>query len=403
MNASAQRMKHVTSLWRDESAAFFAKHGFAGAESEAWKYSSVRTLPAALWQNPAPKPAKQMIELGAVDHYRAVLLDGVFMPSLSALPQQMQWRAVDAPLWEVPELQADEGHRAFAQANTTHGFVLDVPAGVILDKPIELTHMRTPEAGNSFSASALWVQLGKDAQAVLIERFVGEDDTAMHSTHHMNYVQQNERSSLSHYVLNDAMRSDALTHSSLVQLDSHSTYDGFAVHVGGHYTRHEVRMVMCGDHATASQSAIAVGQGNQTHDLYFLTRHDAPFCTSHQHVRHMMDDASKGVYYGRVEVPKHGIKTEAHQLHKSILLSPKAQVMSRPELDILTDDVVCSHGSTTGALDAMAIYYLTTRGIDAHSAQQMLQHAFIAQMLDAVKHDDARAMMQNLLPMMESL
>ncbi|TAE34975.1 MAG: hypothetical protein EAY65_00920 [Alphaproteobacteria bacterium] len=403
MNASAQRMKHIASSWREESAAFFAQHGFAGAESEAWKYSSVRTLPATLWQNPASMPAKQMIELEAVDHYRAVLLDGVFMPSLSALPQQMQWRAIDAPLWDVPELRADEGHRAFAQAHTTHGLVLDVPAGVILDKPIELTHMRSVEAGNQFHASSMWAHLGAGSQAVLIERFVGGADSAMHSAHHMNYVQQTERSSFSHYVLNDATRSDALIHSSLVQLGSRSTYDGYAVHVGGHYTRHEVRVVMQGDHATASQSAIAVGQEKQNHDLYYLTRHDAPFCTSHQHVRHMMDDASKGVYYGRVEVPKHGVKAEAHQLHKSMLLSPKAQVMSRPELDILTDDVVCSHGSTTGALDAMAVYYLTARGIDEHSAQQMLQHAFIAQMLDAVKHDDARAMMHNLLPMMESL
>ena len=125
-----------------------------------------------------------------------------------------------------------------------------------------------------------------------------------------------------------------------------------------------------------------------------VVRHDAPHGTSRQTVKNVLAGRSRGVFQGRIEVARHAQKTDGYQMNQALLLSPDAEIDTKPELEIFADDVKCSHGATVGELDAEQLFYLRSRGIPDAEARSILVRAFLAEALDAVSHDAARAVLE---------
>ena len=123
-------------------------------------------------------------------------------------------------------------------------------------------------------------------------------------------------------------------------------------------------------------------------------RHTAPHGTSRQTVKNVLAGRSRGVFQGRIEVARDAQKTDGYQMNQALLLSPDAEIDTKPELEIFADDVKCSHGATVGELDAEQLFYLRSRGIPDAEARSMLVRAFLAEALDAVTHDAVRAVLE---------
>ena len=123
-------------------------------------------------------------------------------------------------------------------------------------------------------------------------------------------------------------------------------------------------------------------------DFTTVVRHDAPHGTSRQTVKNVLAGRSRGVFQGRIEVARAAQKTDGYQMNQALLLSPDAEIDTKPELEIFADDVKCSHGATVGELDAEQLFYLRSRGIPEAEARAILVRAFLAEALDAVTHDD---------------
>jgi Fe-S cluster assembly protein SufD len=125
--------------------------------------------------------------------------------------------------------------------------------------------------------------------------------------------------------------------------------------------------------------------GTQHADFTTVVKHDAPSCTSRQTVKNVLAGRSQGVFQGRIEVARVAQKTDGYQMNQALLLSPDAEVDTKPELEIFADDVKCTHGATVGRLDQMALFYLVSRGIGADVARRLLTYAFAADVLETIE------------------
>ena len=138
-------------------------------------------------------------------------------------------------------------------------------------------------------------------------------------------------------------------------------------------------------------TSINLLSGMQHGDTTILIEHTAPHCRSNQFYRTILDDSARGVFQGKVHVHKIAQKTDGYQLSNAILLSEKAEMDTKPELEIYADDVRCSHGATTGQLDEEPVFYLRSRGLSEKEARELLIQAFVDEVVDKIVDEDIQA------------
>jgi Fe-S cluster assembly protein SufD len=172
------------------------------------------------------------------------------------------------------------------------------------------------------------------------------------------------------------------------------TYDSFTLNLGGRISRTEMHARLDGPGAVAHLNAAQLLRGSQHADFTTVVRHAAPKGTSRQTVRNVLDGRSRGVFQGRIEVARGAQGTDGYQMNRALLLSPDAEVDTKPELEIFADDVKCSHGATVGELDAEQLFYLRSRGIPDSEARSILVRAFLAEALDPVTNETARDLLE---------
>jgi len=234
------------------------------------------------------------------------------------------------------------------------------------------------------------IRLAAGARLTLVEVAVGEG-AYLHNP--VTELAVGEGATLVHIRLQD--ESTAAFHLATFYADiaARGTYDSFALTLGGRLTRAEVHARLLGHGAATHLNAAQLLGGAQHADFTTVVRHDAPSCASRQTVKNVLTGHSRGVFQGRIQVARVAQKTDGYQMNQALLLSPDAEIDSKPELEIFADDVKCSHGATVGELDPAQIFYLRSRGIPETEARAILVHAFLVEAFDAVAHDGARAML----------
>jgi Fe-S cluster assembly protein SufD len=165
--------------------------------------------------------------------------------------------------------------------------------------------------------------------------------------------------------------------------------------VGARLSRTEVHANLVGAGAIAHLNAAQLLTGTQHADFTSVVGHLAPHGTSRQTVKNVLAGRSRGVFQGKIEVARQAQKTDGYQMNQALLLSPDAEVDSKPELEIFADDVKCSHGATVGELDAEQMFYLRSRGVPDAEARAMLVRAFLVEALDAVTDETIRSRLES--------
>jgi Fe-S cluster assembly protein SufD len=173
------------------------------------------------------------------------------------------------------------------------------------------------------------------------------------------------------------------------------TYDSFTLNIGGRITRTEIHALLDGPGAIAHLNGAQLLTGTQHADFTSVVRHVAPKGTSRQTIKNVLAGRSRGVFQGRIEVARGAQGTDGYQMNRALLLSPDAEIDTKPELEIFADDVKCSHGATVGELDAEQLFYLRSRGIPDREARSILVRAFLAEALDPVSNDTARGLLED--------
>src|SRR5690554_1898969 len=170
-------------------------------------------------------------------------------------------------------------------------------------------------------------------------------------------------------------------------LGRESSFKSFTMTVNGVMTRNECVVEMLGDDAVAHVAGVSMGDGDFHDDDTLFVTHDALRCESRQVFKKVLRNGATGVFQGKILVKPDAQKTDGYQLSQSLLLDGDSQFLVKPELEIYADDVICSHGSTSGAIDEDALYYLRARGVPEAQATNLLTLAFVAEAVDEVEDE----------------
>ena len=178
----------------------------------------------------------------------------------------------------------------------------------------------------------------------------------------------------------------AVTHI-FARLGTESVFKTFTLTVNGQLTRNECVVELTGDDAVAHVAGACVGDGDFHHDDTVFITHDAVNCESRQVFKKVLRNGATGVFQGKILVREGAQKTDGYQISQSLLLDEDSQFLAKPELEIYADDVACSHGSTSGAIDEDALFYLRSRGVPEGPATDLLTLAFLAEAVDEIEDE----------------
>jgi Fe-S cluster assembly protein SufD len=183
------------------------------------------------------------------------------------------------------------------------------------------------------------------------------------------------------------------------RLGTESVFKSFTLTANGRMTRNECVIELTGDDAVAHVAGACLGDGDFHHDDTIFVTHDAVNCESRQVFKKVLRNGATGVFQGKILVKEGAQKTDGYQISQSLLLDDDSQFLAKPELEIYADDVACSHGSTSGAIDETALFYLKSRGIPEGRATDLLTLAFLA---EAVQEIEDEALAQEVLGRIEA-
>lgn len=377
----------------------FEAMGFPSTRDEEWRFTSVAPIERVSFRSaPASQPAApdgSLLEKGTFgleEGWRLVFVNGRWSPALSSgrpLPPGVTLSPLAAALGVDPAIpehlarHAPIDDRAFTALNTAlfeDGAFIRLADRVVLDQPILLVFLTTPEEEPRVCHPRILVLGGEGSQATIIESYAGPDD-AVYFTNTVTEIVAGPGAVLRHYKLqregNHAFHvasiQAALAHQS--GLTSHS------VSLGGGLVRNDIDIVLGGEGAECSLDGLYVVSGRQHVDNHTTIDHARPHGTSREIYKGILDGDSRGVFDGKIVVRQDAQKTDARQTNNNLVLSDGALINTKPQLEIRADDVKCAHAATIGRLDEASLFYLRTRGLTHEAARGLLVRAFAGEVV----------------------
>ena len=380
----------------------FENKGFPTKKEESWKYTSL----SAILKNdfsvfPKTDGAIQYSEvkkyfLHEIDTYKVVFVDGVFSSHLSSTTHDgidvcLMSSALNKPKYKMvidtyfnKIASKDESLTSLNTAFANEGAYINIPKSKVADKPIEIMSFSTG------SETALLVQprnlvlVGENSHVQIIERHQSLNNNPV-LTNSVTEIFAQKRAIVDYYkIQNDNLEANLIDNTYVSQKqESHVSVHTFSF--GGNLTRNNLNFYHFGERLTSTLNGITIIGDKQHVDHYTLVNHATPNCESFQDYKGIFSDRSTGVFNGKVYVEKEAQKTNAFQKSNNILLSDKASINAKPQLEIFADDVKCSHGCTVGQLDETALFYMQQRGIPKKEAKALLMYAFSNAVIENIK------------------
>ncbi len=383
----------------------FTEMGFPTTKQEAWRYTNLGQL-ARIPFRPAARSAAlgaeevERLSLGDGEAPRVVFVNGHYAGGLSrfeSLPAGVKLASLAAALISDGDLveqhlarYADHESHALAALNTAFiedGVFLYVPDGVVLDHPVHLVFVSTRAEGPAeptVSHPRVLVVTGEASQATIVESYIGSMQD-VYFTNAVTEITAGDGSVIDHYKVQRESREAFHVATMQASLGRNSTFSSHSVSLGGLLVRNDINAVLGDEGADCTLNGLYVLEGRQHVDNHLLVDHARPHGTSRQLYKGVLDGASHGVFDGLVVVRKDAQKTDSRQEIRNLILSEEALVDTKPTLQILANDVKCSHGATTGQLDEQSMFYLRSRAIGLESAREILVRAFMADIIGRIK------------------
>jgi len=390
----------------------FAAAGFPSPRTdEDWHFTSVAPIAAVEWTTaPAARDAASGVDLapytfGGVDGARIVFINGRHAPGLGRLGTLPAGVRV-VPLASALDDAVVREHlthlavpsAAFTALNTasfTDGVLIIVAADVVVPQPIHVLYVTDAAATGSAVHPRTLLLVGRHAQVAVIETYAGTA-SGVYFTNAVTEVEVEAGARVAHYRIQRESGPAFHIGTTFVHQSKDSEYHAFSFATGATLSRVTTEDVLAESGSVATLDGLYMGDGVQHLDQQTRIEHVAPNCASREVYKGILDDAAHGVFNGKVYVHPEAQQTDGKQTNNNLLLSDRAQIDTKPQLEIFADDVKCTHGATVGRLDELALFYLTSRGIDAALAKTLLTYAFAADVLQRIPHDGIRAGLETL-------
>jgi len=387
---------------RAEALQTFAARGLPDQRNELWKYTSLRALAQKTYAAGDAKAAgravgESLLPRPALQGARAVFVNGVFRADLSqidALPDGVTVQSLGVALREAPEPlrflldkradDDDDGLTLLNRALAADGLILNVTPGVEVREPLHIVHIGlAAEAAAAFHLRSL-VELGEGARLRIVEHHVGEAQTG-HLSNIVRDINVHENAHLDWTIIQQAGADTTLLRRSRVRLHDDAALDLHALELGGKLVRHEIRAELAGARSRFDGRGAFVLHGRQHADMEVLVTHRGRDSVSNAIWRGVADDRARGVVHGRILVQPGADGADGSFYNKNLLLSPDAEIDTRPALEIYADEVKANHGATVGQLDEAVLFYLRSRGVPLETARRILVRAFCLVALDGIE------------------
>jgi Fe-S cluster assembly protein SufD len=413
--AATPSPKWLRSL-RQAGMAGFAGLGFPKLSDEDWRFTNVAPIANLPFQlareiavNGAETKALDAAAFTRLPGRRLVFVNGFFSAKLSSVQPVaggVRIGSLSAALAEDPTLlekhlgkyahTADNSFAALNQAFFTDGAFIFVPAGVAVAEPVQLIHLSSAKQDGEMNLPRNLIIAEAHSRLTVVESYFNTGNAA-YFTNAVTEILAGDHAAVEHIKLQDEA-ADAF-HIATIAGEfgraSNATVHSFAL--GARLSRTNIRAKLAGEGLECILNGLYLTKDEQLADHHMIVEHAQPHCASHEYFNGILDNKSKGVFHGRIYVHPLAQKTDAKQTNKNLLLSDGATADTKPQLEIYADDVKCTHGATIGQLNAESIFYLRSRGIDTDMARQMLIHAFAGEIIERIKCEPARAVIDRLV------
>ena len=366
--------------------------GLPQRRDEYWKFTRPDSLVA-----PHPERARTLREdapplFDGIDRLRIVFVDGVFDPEASddlsgeglevtrlAEGGDIHWaREVYGTLEASGQSPVPRPLAALNTACATDGILIRATGKV--SRPVALHYRRADEMSDPILHHVVRIEPGADLTmletgpaAARFNKLMEVDVADGGGFHHIRAQgRDHERRAATHI---------------FARLGERSTFKSFTLTMNGAMTRNECVVELAGDEGVAHVAGAAVGDGDFHHDDTVFVTHDAVDCESRQVFKKVLRNGATGVFQGKILVKPGAQRTDGYQISQSLLLDGDSQFLAKPELEIYADDVQCSHGSTSGAIDGEALFYLRSRGVEKGEAEDLLTLAFLAEAMEEIEDE----------------
>lgn len=384
---------------RSDALARLTAMGLPVRRDEYWRY----TDPTSLTAPEAPRAAlfdagDEAPVFGAIDRVKLVFVDGVFDPARSDDPalagveiellsnaagKDIHWaQSLYGVLETRGQTPVQRPLAALATAFATEGVLIRATGRAA--KPVSLIYVHESETSDAILHHCIKVESG--AELTVLEngpaaaRFCKVMEVEVADTGRFHHIRVQGR---------DHERR-AATHV-FARLGAGAVFKTFTITANGRLTRNDAVIELAGDDSVAHVAGAAVGDGNFHHDDTVFITHAGQRCESRQVFKKVLKNGAVGVFQGKILVKQSAQKTDGYQISQSLLLDGESQFLAKPELEIYADDVKCSHGSTSGAIDETALFYLQSRGVPKSVAQSLLVLAFLAEALGEIENEEIAA------------
>jgi len=386
---------------RSEAIKIFETQGFPSKKDEAWKYTSLKSILKHDY-SVFPK-SENKIEyndvkkyfIHEIDSYKIVFIDGKYSSHLSQTTHDgidvcLMSAALNKPKYQLiiknyfnkiaPKDSLTSLNTAFSQ----EGAYIQIPKNKVVDKPIQIIHFSTGNESALMQQPRNLIVVNENSHVQIIERHQSLTENPV-LTNSVTEIFANKRAIVDYYkVQNDNEHASLIDNTFINQKqESHCSVHTFSF--GGKLTRNNLNFYQNGERIDSTLKGVTIIGNKQHVDHNTLVHHIEPNCESHQDYKGIFNDGSTGVFNGKVLVNKEAQKTNAFQANNNILVSDKASINTKPQLEIFADDVKCSHGCTIGQLDESALFYMRSRGIPEKEAKALLMYAFSNNVLSSVK------------------
>ena len=417
-DAFVGRIATGTAPWvgavRRDAIARFAELGFPTTRNEDWHFTSV--APIAESDFHVTEAPGGEVKTGDLEPFQfgekawptLVFVNGRFSAELSTfstLPAGVRVMELGRAWVEAPDLLekyltqvADHANAAFTALNTAFmhdGAVVHIAANTQLAAPLHLLFVSDAYAAKTITHPRTLIVAEHHAQATIVESYVSLGD-ARYFTNAVCEVIVGAGAQLRHYRVQRESERAFHVGTTQVRQARGSLYKSFSFATGARLARVNVYTKLEGEGSEVWLDGLYMVDGDQHVDHQTRIEHLQPNCASHEVYKGVLDGVSHGVFNGQVFVDPIAQKTDGKQTNNNLLLSDRARIDTKPQLEIFADDVKCTHGATVGRIDEMALFYMKSRGIGGELARELLTYAFAADVIERIELDPVRTGLESL-------
>ena len=391
----------------------FEQEGFPTKRLENWKYTSLKkTLQHDYKLFPSKSQTLEFKDIESflindIESYKIIFVDGKYCSHLSETTHDgMDICILSSALTQSKydlvienyfnKISKKDGITSLNTAFSSEGSYIHIPKNIQVDKPIQIIYFSTGKDESVFYQPRNLIVVDENSQVEIIEKYhsLNENNVLVNT---VTEIYADKKSIVKHYKIQNDNNTSSLIDNTFVSQEHSSSYNLHTFSFGGELVRNNLNIFQNDERIESSIKGITIIDENQHVDHNTLIHHRKPNCNSYQDYKGIFGGKSVGVFNGRVLVEKEAQKTNAFQANNNVLVSDKAVINTKPQLEIFADDVKCSHGCTVGQLDKNALFYLRSRGIPEKEATALMMYGFANKVLTSVSIPEIKARINRII------